>query len=881
MRIGNKILLAVLAVIMAMMPASSENVFKGRISALVYSTEHFDIIYSEQSAPTAMKIASSCEDAYERIEADLGVDLDLSIPVVVTPAQSSLNAYYSPMPYPRIVVYDTVAYNDQLACLENGIEDVFFHELAHAVSLNIRTPFWQSVSDFAGAWINPARLLYINQSFVEGLAVAFESRSGGGRLNDPYSMQILTQGKIEGASLGWLDISGERDIKPAGNLPYLWGGAFADYLIETYGMEKYAGLARNAGKIEFGLIGRKFRKVYSMSIEDAFSAFIDSIPVPSDVREIGSPVYSSRSINGITESGGRLFVADSGTQSLSAIDIASLKRAGRSGFSSEEMNVCFSSDGMLRAQSFLDEGTVFTRVERTDGKFSESTAFQGLRRPCIIGDDNHYFIAGVENDGALETVSIYEFSSVKLVRSLDVPSGMNVMEICDIGTSKAAILVTDGKTWRVFEYSVPDDELWELQIPEGIQIRSMRVSGSSICISCYGPDSLLSGYGRIDLNDGGASLRVSGLAVSGGVGCPVLSDGKVFFIGRFFEEDKVMVADESELELGEPVMIAVLSSDGLDADRPDASEFVAASEEYRMSSFLGRGSLLPYSPYGVSMLGPVWYWRDPTESRSFSAGAGYDIAFSVLGISASFNDSSLYPVSFDSGLQAGYSFKSRKADISADAKVSWTAVLSRTIGLDLDLSDTLSVKYRNDALLFQNSIEASLHSFKRSGKSSFEIRGFKLDAKFIWLNQGAANAVDVYLSALAGIPHLIPAENPSRWVFNLPMTLEAGFDVRASQMTYEASAVVFGYEIQKAVPWLSTYFSRAYVIASGQYSYNIKAKSSGVLAEVMAHLEFAPVLGVDIQHLGTGVKAGYRYSTEKGSQFVIGFESDFFDAEVE
>ena len=75
-------------------------------------------------------------------------------------------------------------------------------------------------------------------SLTEGIAVALESTDGYGRLNDGYSLQMLRQAKIENRFPSFKDAAGARDIYPAGNVPYLFGGAFTAWVQQKYGMEK-------------------------------------------------------------------------------------------------------------------------------------------------------------------------------------------------------------------------------------------------------------------------------------------------------------------------------------------------------------------------------------------------------------------------------------------------------------------------------------------------------------------------------------------------------------------------------------------------------------------------------------------------------------------
>jgi hypothetical protein len=73
------------------------------------------------------------------------------------------------------------------------------------------------------------------QALVEGTAVWVESRLGEegigspGRLNDPAALETVRLERARGQSRSLWDVSGLVDFYGAGNLPYLYGGLFADF----------------------------------------------------------------------------------------------------------------------------------------------------------------------------------------------------------------------------------------------------------------------------------------------------------------------------------------------------------------------------------------------------------------------------------------------------------------------------------------------------------------------------------------------------------------------------------------------------------------------------------------------------------------------------
>lgn len=250
-------------------------------------TKYFDIVYPEGSADSARLLAEYADGFADDICARLETSIRKRIPVYLDPATETLNAYFTPSRYDRIVLYDTVPEEGSLAVFRNSLLMVFYHELTHAVSLGIRTPFWQAMSAVFGDILSVNYLVTMPLSFVEGATVSFESASGEGRLNDPLTDEFFAQDRLEGRFPSWKEAAGARDVYPGTKLSYLYGGAFSAWLQKTYGMEKYAELWRRGGglNILIGDIEGRFSQVYGLSLDDAWIAFRDSIPVPAGLSE--------------------------------------------------------------------------------------------------------------------------------------------------------------------------------------------------------------------------------------------------------------------------------------------------------------------------------------------------------------------------------------------------------------------------------------------------------------------------------------------------------------------------------------------------------------------------------------------------------------------
>ena len=245
----------------------------------VIRTEFFDIIFPEECADSAKKIEAVCDDYYLEITRLLETDAYQRFPVTITRSVEVLNAYYAAVPYNRIVLFDTLP-STSLDMYEDTIQSVFYHELTHAVTYNMKASVLRKFS-FIADCLNPA-WLSITTFWAEGATVSFESKGRGGRLNDPFSTQIVNQSKIESRFPGWRDVTGARDTYPGGTDAYMFGSMFACYLQETYGMSKYAEFWKNAGsRLTPSFVAGVFEKTYGMSIGSAWDDFEKTLDVRS------------------------------------------------------------------------------------------------------------------------------------------------------------------------------------------------------------------------------------------------------------------------------------------------------------------------------------------------------------------------------------------------------------------------------------------------------------------------------------------------------------------------------------------------------------------------------------------------------------------------
>ena len=243
---ARRLLLAFTLLLGSVAAAARGGVLAGSAGKLsVTRTVYFDIIFPPESAVTAANIAAVCDGYYEEVCAAFLIEPYQRFPVTITPSVESLNAYFSLYPYNRIVLYDTPP-ETSLDMNAETMERVFYHELVHAVTGNIKSRGWRFWSGFVGEFLSPT--FFARTPFwIEGTAVEAESRVEGGRLNDPYSTRLVAQAKLEGRFPSWRDVTGARDVYPGGTDAYLFGALFSRYLCETYGREQFAASWKRLG----------------------------------------------------------------------------------------------------------------------------------------------------------------------------------------------------------------------------------------------------------------------------------------------------------------------------------------------------------------------------------------------------------------------------------------------------------------------------------------------------------------------------------------------------------------------------------------------------------------------------------------------------------
>lgn len=526
-------------------PAGAQ-LFKPFTFLRVIKTEYFDIIYPSESEPSARLLASYADRIYEQISPLLNIDLSVRIPVTFAPHTDLFNGYYNSVSSPHIVLYDTPM-DLEWTVYEDNLKSLFIHELVHAFSLNTRGPFYRILHRVFGNWVSPA---YLNAPLfmVEGVTVSFESLSGFGRANDPLIKQKLRQAVHENKFPSPFQVSGVYDFPGQGGNWYEYGGLFSAWLIQNYGMEKYAELWQKMGRsarislfVYRSGYYRIFRDVYGADFIDEWNAFLSSFAL-ENLEENHDELFPEErhfftkrrnSVSALAAGKNNVYALDSTEEKIRVFDAGTGKE---SVFNTDSFN-SYDIDVSKGGTSLLVSGYHITG-ERYKAVVTEFDVFSGRRTGRSIQGlyKARYFRDGVIGISSElhNTCIVYEdFSGGReiLFRGNETLlfSGPQAVD-----NEKIAFIAARDGVRELLLYNFVSGELYRIEGFSELYMRNLGVSGGKLFFS-HNNDDRMYKLGVIDLEIMQAVL--SSRDFSGGVFNPVYADGSIYYRGAFFSGD--------------------------------------------------------------------------------------------------------------------------------------------------------------------------------------------------------------------------------------------------------------------------------------------------------------------------------------------------------
>jgi len=237
-------------------------------------TPHFRVHYHSGLEKSAQRIAGLAEHVHATLTPHLSWAPTAPVEVVLTDESDSANGFATAVPYNSIRLYATAP--DEMSPLSDHDDwqlELFTHEYTHILHTDNISGLPALVNAVIGKNFAP------NQRqprwILEGLAVAMESqRTSGGRLKSSLFDMYLRADVLEDnlATLDQLNHSPRR--WPGGELWYLYGAKFIEWILDTYGPDTYAAVARDYGAnlIPWG-INRSIRRVTGRTYPELYTGW--------------------------------------------------------------------------------------------------------------------------------------------------------------------------------------------------------------------------------------------------------------------------------------------------------------------------------------------------------------------------------------------------------------------------------------------------------------------------------------------------------------------------------------------------------------------------------------------------------------------------------
>ncbi len=198
-------------------------------------TDHFYIHFHQGLGKIALRLSEIAEDAHKDLTKDIGWQPALRTDVVLVDNTDMANGFAIPVPYNKIQLYITrPMLNSVLNNYRDWLKLVFVHEYTHILNMDTVSGIPAGSRYILGRTCFPNIFLPIWS--IEGNAVFQESKNTiFGRNNSNYTDMILRTEIYSGRFKPISKASVFPREWPLGNVPYLYGGLFIDYLEKKYG----------------------------------------------------------------------------------------------------------------------------------------------------------------------------------------------------------------------------------------------------------------------------------------------------------------------------------------------------------------------------------------------------------------------------------------------------------------------------------------------------------------------------------------------------------------------------------------------------------------------------------------------------------------------
>jgi Tol biopolymer transport system component len=228
-------------------------------------TEHFKVIFRPMHRTQAEKCARLAEQVHNRLVPFLKWKPGGRTEIIITDHLDQVNAMANAFPRRTIIIYLSQPAG-QPYNYDDWMEELIVHEYAHMLDMDMVSGVPAFLCKAFGRLFLPNVIQPWNQ--IEGLAVYAESRyTRFGRNNGALYNGILRSYVNENKWPAIDQVTVFGPDWPGGEMPYLFGGKFTQYLADRYGEPKLAEyLRRHSGLVLPFMQNRPAKKTFGQSL---------------------------------------------------------------------------------------------------------------------------------------------------------------------------------------------------------------------------------------------------------------------------------------------------------------------------------------------------------------------------------------------------------------------------------------------------------------------------------------------------------------------------------------------------------------------------------------------------------------------------------------
>lgn len=898
----------------------------GEKNLLVAKTEHFDIIFPKRCQKIATILWENAELILDDIFAQYEInsdELNVHIPVSISPSGEVLNAFFSPFPYNRIVLFDTSDSSiSELEVFSQTFLSIFKHELTHAITFNMKNQQWQKMSNIFGDIFTPGMVL-VSPGTAEGATVSMESSKGEGRLNNEYSKHLVKQAKIEGKFPKFDDIQGGQDIYPSGSF-YYFNGAFHDWLQKKFGMKKYSDFWFSTISMKKSEIRFVFKEIYGIQLKEAWTQFENEYFVPK-VQENNQFLFKDEKSNGMFKTlskceNGFIFSKDSFVYFVSNEDLENPKIQPKKLFSIKGLNSAkISNDGNFIAINYFCEQNVNikskVKIFNTKTRSFFTVKENGLKNSTIIQKNEEYFLVSQKYVSPNCQIKIQKinFSTENKISSVDdfvtLEQEFNVFpsEFTQFCNGNFVFIEKKQLNFNICIMNINGELLARFEIPEkSFVANSLSVDKNDIYLSFtksgtmprLAKFSLLPVQQNLNSEFGlnvAAKITFFNQDFSGGIFNPIFVNGKFIYIAHFYKTNKMLILDDvfCDENYGLNEMLGLNLTLSLNSVQKSLNETFNFYDDLKIKmetrkfnpfDFYKNGLFLPISIYQTKYfsksienqaldlfsVGATYITSNPwTQMPEFIATTSYNYFSSSFGTSVNFlggtateifkyNINLQTEVDF-SGWKQSYAFfdLSSKIPLFLNSSIMFKNQLSYGIGKEnqifnfddktknslqnfklLDFYEILKPQTQDIYSQFIEFFQISFSTVKNYGSNRYSKGGFSfsLGTGFLSLNElnnSLFNRKQFIFSSgfLVNFPKLLPISCENGILYNFPLSLKINyfpvdyyFENSKNNLLdicvfdFMAQTVLFSYEVQKAIPFLTFFYVQNIFFDFGYFS---------------------------------------------------------------